>query len=197
MNQVEANESNEVQFSEVKKENINEVKFDNLSIYNVICNWCTYKGTHCRRNVADPLTKNKVNFCVFHTTVITEYTRITDPERLCDHAEDIKLVPRSYEHVKAIMKDIGNEDKRVDVYFQGGIVEEAKIKKYYIEITSDLSKYYYNKCKESKYLAKDLKILLKKHCSNKGLVMYDNKAYCQECYRKLNNCPRIHLLIPV
>jgi hypothetical protein len=168
---------------------------EDISINAVICNWSTYKGTHCRRNILPTKCPGKINFCAMHVILIKDFTRMSDPGILCDTFADIKLVPRSYAHIKSVMKEISNEDNIVDV-FCGGSSERAKITKNYILILSDSSKYYYtdHKSNEGNYKARNLKLLLKKYCDGISVIKYNEVQYCEECYKKTKTLPKISLI---
>lgn len=171
---------------------------------NVICHWSSYKGSHCRRNVHN----NKL--CPMHLELIKEY-RIASAGTLCDTSQMIKICPRSYQHLKSVMRQLKNDNCIVDVIHKdtvGGLTEEADISnETYIQIISDDTKYYYN-CNNSKNHVKNLKIVLKQYCVNtavvsigikdiKGTKCLDGTAFrsfCEQCYKKQLNVPKISVI---
>jgi len=168
-----------------------------VDIASIICNWSTYKGSHCRRNIHQNDVKDKdktpSRYCILHKDLIVDYKKITE-EELCETFEEIKIVPRSYKHIKSVMASMDNEDDIVEVFMTGGSIEEADISNNgYIILVSDNCKYYYESKKGSKN-AKDLKIILKRYCKNNCVVSVSDIKYCEECYKKLKNVPKISVI---
>jgi len=165
-------------------------------IKDIICHWSSYTGSHCRRNI-NHTEKCPSSFCKLHQELIEEYKLIKsskDSENdLCETFEEFKIVPRSFKHVRSVMASLNNEDEKVDVYMPGGLIEEAEIQQSYIMLLSDSCKYYYI-AKKGEHKAKDLKIILRRHCPNNCIVCIGDTKYCEECYRKLKNVPRISVL---
>lgn len=172
----------------------------------MVCGWTTYKGSHCKRIVAidndDDLTtknlKQSIRFCNLHRELIVEYQKIKDSEEeeiLCEIFKEIKVTPRSYKHIKTILASMDNEDDIIQVYLSGGSIEDANITNIdYILLDSDNSKFYYNP-KRGQNKAKDLKVILNDHCKNKATVCFSGTKYCEDCYKKLKDVPRISLVI--
>ena len=111
-----------------------------------------------------------------------------------------RVIPRSQKHLYVVMTGLGyevDEDREpplIDVYMPGGLIEEANIfHPNYIMLMSDSCKYYYAP-KTGDRKAKDLKIILRKHCTGTGVVEYNEMKYCEECYKKIKNVPRISVL---
>ena len=163
-----------------------------------ICMWSTYKGNHCKKFVScDDNCKTSLNFCDIHRDLIAKYSKIEvkpEPE-FCDTFKEIKLVPRSFKHLKSIMSSINNEDDNVQIYLAGGCIEEADISdKDFIILHSDNSKFYYNP-QRGQNKARTLKIMLRKYCENKCIINYNGTKYCEECYKKnLKDVPKISLI---
>jgi hypothetical protein len=172
----------------------------------IICEWTTYKGSHCKKIVGNKDNNNNNNphnscndklFCDLHRDLINMYLKIEESElesELCETFKEIKLVPRSHKHIKSIMSSIGNEDDEVQVYLSGGSIEDADITNTdCIILKSDNSKFYYSP-ERGQNKAKNLKIILREYCQHNCLVNYDGMKYCEECYKKLNDVPRISLI---
>jgi len=166
-------------------------------IKNIICNWTTYKGTHCRMNINhnhDHTHKCSSKFCTLHNELIQDFQIINNSDELCETFEEIKIVPRSYKHIKSVMASMDNEDDNVDVYMAGGHIEEANIANSdYIILLSDNCRYYYKPVKGHPK-AKDLKIILKRYCQNESIINVRDIKYCEDCYKKLKNVPRISVV---
>ncbi len=163
----------------------------------MLCSWTTYKGggNHCKKLVSDFETdKQSIRFCNLHRELICEYSKIEeDSNELCETYKDIKIVPRSYKHLRAVMSSFGNEDDIVEVY-SSGCNEEANISNSdYIVLNSDNSKFYYNP-KRGQNKAKDLKVLLRAYCQNNCVVNFKQTKYCEECYKKIKDAPRISIV---
>jgi hypothetical protein len=166
----------------------------------IVCGWTTYKGNHCKKIVtidedtAGGKTKCSIRFCNLHRELMAEYSRIVD-EELCETFKEIKVIPRSHKHIKSVMSSIGNEDDIVQVYLSGGCIEEADITNTdYIVLNSDNSRFYYAP-KRGQNRAKDLKVILREYCQHNAVVGYNGNRYCEECYRKIRDVPRISLII--
>jgi hypothetical protein len=162
---------------------------------NIICSWTTYKGSHCKKIVNIINDKQSICFCSLHRELILNYSRVNEQEELCDTSKEIKIIPRSYKHLKFVMSSINNEDDTIQVYMAGGCIEEADITNIdYISLNSDNSKFYYNP-KRGQNRAKDLKVILREFCKNNCIVEFGNLKYCEECYKKLKyDVPRISLI---
>jgi len=160
----------------------------------VICDWTTYKGSHCKRIVGgDTDSKELLRFCDLHRDLIAEYSKVKEDE-LCETFKEIKVVPRSYKHIKTIMSSLGNEDDIVQVYLSGGSIEEADISNSdFVTLNSDNSRFYYVP-KRGQNRAKDLKIILKEYCQSNSMIYYAGFKYCEECYKKMKDVPRISLV---
>lgn len=171
---------------------------ETVDINSIICNWYTYNATHCRRNIQlDP--KNKCNLCSMHKQLFTTTFLLPDSE-LCEVYKDIHIIPRSYRHLKSVMKELCNDDCTVDIIVKGGIAEEADISESeYITLLSDDSKYYYpssnNTYPKNCNKTKDVKIVLKKYCENKSVIKYNDSHYCEECYKKLKTVPKLSIAL--
>jgi hypothetical protein len=159
----------------------------------IICNWSTY-NTHCRRNIKH--TDKCINkFCSLHKELMEEYKKFNDSDELCETFQEIKIVPRSYKHIKSVMSSINNEDDTVQVYMSGGLIEDADITcSEYIELLSDNCRYYYNP-RKGQNKVKDLKVILKRYCDNNCIVSVGDIKYCENCYKKLKNVPKLSVII--
>lgn len=160
-------------------------------IQNIICNWCTYNGTHCRRNILID-SKSKIKFCAMHKQLYNIYSLpVSD---MCETEKYVTIIPRSYKHVHLIMRDLGYEDDIVDVKITGGSIEEANISNEdYILLLSDDTKYFYNQTSKNKAL--DLRIKLRKYCDKKSLIRYNDVNYCEECYKQLKNVLKLSIAL--
>ena len=161
---------------------------DSLDVLSVVCHWSTYKGTHCRRTK-----DNKIGLCSLHQELMIDYEYIRNPEEPCEVYSDVKIVPRSYKHLRTIMNSLKVVGNQVDVCIKGntgGLAEEADItNEDYIRIVSDSSKYYYNPVSRTDLRAKDLKVVLRKYCPEEAVVHARGLLYCEACYKKLPNRP--------
>lgn len=163
-------------------------------ITNIICNWSSYNGSHCRRNINHNDNKCINRFCTLHKELLNDYTKLNEIDELCETFEEIKIVPRSYKHLKSVMSSINNDDDIVDIYMKGGFVEEGDISNNsYIVLLSDNCKYYYAD-KKGQNKAKDIKVVLKRYCENNCTVGVRDIKYCEDCYKKLKNVPRLTVL---
>lgn len=163
----------------------------------VICDWTTYKGSHCKRIIGNDDngkgSKNLLRFCDLHRDLIVEYSKIKEDE-LCQTFKEIKVTPRSHKHIKTVMSSIGNEDDIVQVYLSGGCIEDAVINNSeFVLLSSDNSCFYYVP-KRGQNRAKDLKVILREYCQCNSVVSYGGINYCEECYKKLKDVPRISLV---
>ncbi len=162
----------------------------------VICDWTTYKGSHCKRIISncyreDDNSKQLRGFCSLHQNLIAQYSKIEDKDELCETFKEIKITPRSYKHIKAIMTSLNNDDDIVQVYLTGGSIEEADLTNTdFIVLNSDNSKFFYTP-KRGQNKAKDLKIILREFCQHNCVVSYSGTKYCEDCYKKLKDVPRI------
>jgi len=153
----------------------------------IVCDWSTYKGSHCKKIV------NGTKFCDLHNDLINSYSKICCDD-FCETFKEIKIVPRSYKHIKAIMSGMKNEDDIVQVYLAGGSIEEADISNMdFIVLNSDNSKFFYLP-KRGQNKAKDLKIILRDYCQNNSVISLKGVKYCEECYKKLKDVPRISII---
>lgn len=159
----------------------------------LICDWTTYKGNHCKKLLSYEDEKSAFMFCDIHRDVILRYSK-SNVDELCEKFTDIKVSPRSYQHLRSVMNSLNNEDDTVQVYLAGGLTEEADISnEYYISLNSDNSRFYYNP-KRGQRKSEDLKIMLRKYCQNNSIIKYDGICYCEECYKNLKDVPRISLV---
>jgi len=153
-----------------------------------ICAWTTYKGNHCKKTS----TGSEGKFCLVHCELIKEYSKVKT--ELCETSKEIKVEPRNKKHLKTIMKQLNNEDDIVQVCLAGGSIEEAHIDNVdYILLDSDNSRFYYRP-ERGQYRAKNLKVILRSYCENHSTVKVGNVHYCEECYKKLKDVPRISLV---
>ena len=161
-----------------------EEKIKKINIEHPICNWTTYNGSHCRRTISGE------KFCNLHKQMILHYEQIKE-ESSCSSCEEIKVIPRSYAHIKSVMKNIDNEDDLVEVYISKGLIEEADLSdKSCITILSDDFHYYYNP-RRGQSNAKNIKVVLRKYCQNNSIIKIEDNEYCEECYKKLKGVPKI------
>ena len=54
----------------------------------IICNWSSYNGSHCRRNIMAGGKCGK--FCAMHQELISEYTFLKNSDELCETSEEIQ-----------------------------------------------------------------------------------------------------------
>ena len=93
------------------------------------------------------------------------------------------------------MASIKNEDNIVQVYLAGGLIEDADISNIdFITLNSDNSRFYYFPIR-GQNRAKDLKIILREYCQHLSIVNCRGNNYCEECYVKLKDVPRISCII--
>lgn len=133
--------------------------------------------------------------CSKHTNKINHF-KLVDKEELCETYEDVKIVPRSIQHVRSLMTSIGNQDDIVSISLVGGskCVEDADISNdEYIVLVSDGTKYMYNPSKGEKKV-KDIRLHLRKYCQNVSGVEYTGNKYCEDCYKKLTGVPKIYVV---
>lgn len=158
-----------------------------------MCSWSTYKGNHCKK-IITRICENQI-FCDLHRILITEYLKNKeDSDELCETFKEIKITPRSHKHIKFIMDGLNNEDENVQVYLAGGSIEEANITNMdYIVLNSDNSKFYYAP-KRGQNRAKDIKIIFREFCKSNSVIIFNDTKYCEECYKKLKDVPRISLV---
>jgi hypothetical protein len=162
----------------------------------VICSWSTYKNTHCRRNIN--FIKNKTNrLCKEHCEHIKQFKIIDDctEANTCSRQDTHKIVPRSYKHLKLVMDQYNIYDDIVIAHTDSNnIDEEADItNEHYINILTDDTKYFYEKIKNEKNVC-ELKLVLTHFCNNKAVVNYMGVDYCEECYKKILNVPKLSIL---
>lgn len=165
----------------------------------IICAWSTYKGSHCKKIISNSNSKNSTElglfkFCNLHRELIIDYSKVKNND-LCETFREIKVIPRSYKHIKSIMNSMNNEDDNIQVYLSGGSVEDANISNSdYIVLDSDSSKFFYNPLR-GQNKAKDLKIIFRDYCKNTSVVSLGSQLLCKECYEKLKDVPRISLIV--
>lgn len=163
------------------------------NIEDVICSWSTYKNTHCRRNIN--FIKNKTNrLCKEHCEHIKHFKLIVD-EDTCSKQDTHKIIPRSYKHLRLVMEQYKLYDDIVIAHTDtNNIDEEADItNENYITILTDDTKYFYDKIKNEKHVS-ELKLVLTHFCNNKPVVCYMGNNYCEDCYKKILNVPKLSIL---
>lgn len=169
-----------------------EEKIKEFSVKDEICDWITYDNKQCKRHSV--ACHGDYKFCKLHKKMLNDYKINNDSEELCESYKKVKIIPRSYKHIKYFMRDIDNEETIVNICFPGGCTEEADISNdEYILLLSDDSKYYY-KYERGDLKAKDLRLLLKKYCKNNGKINIDGVIYCKDCYKNIKNSPKLHLI---
>jgi hypothetical protein len=159
-----------------------EPKVETLVEPEVFCNWFTYKkkcGT-----VIDKTEK----YCKKHKHLLERFEIIKKPKDFaCSTTRDFKIIPRSKQYIYNVYDNVQVErTDLVDVYFQGGYVEEGCIEnELYVELTSDNTKYYYQ-AERKQLRAKTLKIMVKEYCVRDPIVYFKDTDtyYCLECYTK-------------
>jgi len=121
----------------------------------------------------------------------------SETDKLCETFEELKIIPRSYKHLKSILKSMNNHDDSIEVYTKGGILEEADISdEEYIELASDSCKFYYSDTKKkNQHSVKELKVKIIKYCYNNCEVNYKGLRYCEDCFKKIPNVPRIRSIV--
>jgi hypothetical protein len=139
--------------------------------------------------------------CKRHSVIINDYIPITN-EKDCSISKEIKIIPRSKEHILSVAKSLGYEYSesvtKFDVCQPGGFIDEGDISDpEYIQLQSDNSVYYYTS-KRGSLKAKDLKIKFISYCTGTPVISVRGLKYCSECYtqkkftkNKLINCPTI------
>ena len=174
-----------------------EFSTDILEALSVICHWSTYHGTHCRRTIHQPTKGTQVTLCPLHKELSVDYEK-TDEGQLCEVNNEIKIVPRSYKHLKSVMKQLNNEDELIEVITKetvGGLVEEADMSEVdYIKLLSDDARYYYSSSERGQKRAKDLKVVLRKYCPNNAVIRARGGVYCEDCYKILKNVPKVSVI---
>jgi hypothetical protein len=118
-------------------------------------------------------------------------------DELCDKYKEVKFKPRSYIHVKNMLQNYGYDDKTIQVYLEGGSIEDADIsEEEFIRLESDNSLFYYSSNKGSScYKAKSLRIIVRAYCKNSSCVKFMDSHYCETCYKELKDVPRISLVL--
>ncbi len=77
----------------------------------------------------------------------------------------------------------------------GNLTEEANISdKQFIKVLSDDTEYYYDSNDKTKKKVQSLKVVLKKFCQNDAVVNARGGKYCEECYKKLSNVPKLSVI---
>lgn len=186
-------ESNELSIVKAgdNRVSILEKKIKKMSLSNEMCDWNTNNGGRCRKNCVDYVGENK--YCGVHTKLITDYEKEREENR-CETYKNTKIIPRSKKQLEYIMGKNNNEDTIVEVIFPGGAVEEADISDPdYIFLLSDNTRFYYNGPKGERK-SKELKIISRDHCKNESCVIFNDTRYCEECYRKIKNAPKLKLV---
>lgn len=169
-----------------------EEKVKDLSVRDEICDWISCDGKRCKKQSTS--TYGDYKFCKLHKKMIKDYVVDEETEDLCDSFVNVKIIPRSHKQIVYFMKQIDNEETTVEVLFPGGCVEEADISESeYISLLSDDSRYYY-KYERGDLKAKDLRLLLRKYCKNNGIIEIDGTKYCEDCYKKNKNYPKLDMI---
>ncbi len=142
-----------------------------------ICTWYSYNGKRCRQFCKD-------EFCKKHTLLITDFEYLKNSKDLeCSTKKDVKITPRSKEHLNYVMMQLKYETTYVDVYTSADIVEEGDITSDdFIELP-DKTKYFYSGSR-GQYKAKDIKILFVDYCKSDPIIKVNDMYYCKECYIK-------------
>lgn len=147
-----------------------------------VCKWYSHKGTHCRLN-----TLEFSEFCKIHSMYLSKtFKKFNEKQKEeCSASSDVKIIPRSFNHVKEIMKKLGYDDPTVSVKVKGNdIIEDCNIEnEEYIELDMDKTKYYYIKKKGLKNVG-DLRLIFKDFCGHNADYVVDNTNYCEKCYIK-------------
>lgn len=100
-----------------------------------------------------------------------------DEENLCEHHKVVKFIPTSREQIKTVLKEHECEDCKnivVTINGQRNLEINALVQKEGIEV--DGTTYHYNADKKEKS-TKDLKVIIKKYCSNS---VKSGHIYCKE-----------------
>ncbi len=179
-------------------ENLSEDLLETLNAMSVICHWSSYHGTHCRRTIQQPGKGTKVTLCPLHQELVVDYKRFCSDEGIfCDTSKKIKFTPRSYKHLKYQLDKLNNHNVNLDVIIKGTVgelTEEADISNNeYIEVLADEEKYYYKPEKGQKKV-RDLTVILREYCQHNAVIEARGENYCEECYRKLKNVPKISVV---
>ncbi len=169
-----------------------ESMLNDIKIKEEICDWVTQDNRRCRKGSVASVGDHK--FCKIHKRNIKEFCINENTEEFCDFYKNLKIIPRSHKQIKHIMKENDNEETIVDVQFPGGCVEQADITESgFILLLSDNSKYFY-KPQRGDLKAKDLKVLIRKYCKNSGTIEMNEEKYCEDCYKKNKNNPKLYLI---
>lgn len=170
-----------------------------LKMDKIICNWCTYSAIHCRRNVEHD-TNSDYNFCSLHKHHFQVFFADKDPNSVCEVSKEVSVCPRTYKHLQTVLKEFKYDDTIVEVKTKGGISEEADVSEHeYIMLMSDDTRYYYQredgsfpkKCNRTK----DLKVVLKKICTNESVIKYNNMNLCESCFKKNKQVPLLSIVL--
>jgi len=163
----------------------------NMTIEHPICHWATYSGSHCRRSIDSSIEGSL--FCNKHYQMFENY-KLVDESDICSTFQEFKVVPRSYAHIKSVMKSINNEDDLVDVFMSKGFTEEADLSDHScVTILSDNYQFFYSP-KRGQANAKNIKIILKNYCKNNSVIKIEDTHYCEDCFRKIKGVPKISIV---
>jgi len=156
-----------------------------------ICEWSSYKEVRCK-------SKSNGKLCDKHAILIKDY-KLLDPKNNedCLTQTNVKIEPRSYYHLKMMMKKYNYDTISLDIHFPGGNVEEGNItSEDYIEM-EDGTKYYYETHTRGEKKTKNIKILFINHCNNTPVISIGEHNYCKECYKKAStklNYPKLDII---
>lgn len=149
-----------------------------------ICEWNTTKGRCKKYNVSSS------KFCEYHRQIRKQFKKVVKKKKeqiQCSTQDDIKIIPRSREHLIHMMSKLKIREKYIDVYIKNNTMtydtlEEADFSNEdYLELTSDKTKFYYNN-QRGKSKAKDLRVYFRKYCHNDAFVCVNGVYYCLDCY---------------
>ena len=146
-----------------------------------ICEWYSYNGKRCKRE-----SKGKT-FCKLHKVLVKDFKKVQDKTQLCSIEKEIKITPRSKEHVNAIIGKLNYDDcDSAEAYLQGGGKEDADITHDdYIELILDGTKLYYEP-EKGQAKAKSIRLIFVQFCDNPALISFKDEKYCKDCYKKVS-----------
>ena len=157
---------------------------DYTTYMSVICNWSSNTGSHCRRTVV------KEGFCKMHEELVKEYK--SPSQKFCDSGKIHKFRPRSKKHIMAKLLECGEDQEAsmITVIVEGsqenGIIDNED----YIRLDSDDTKLRYTNIQDMRKIM----VLIEEFCDEPPVVKYNDKNYCECCFKKLKNVPKLTVI---